>query len=1592
MVGSTFWNRLRLAGITLLLFGALGYLVSLLLFIPRPVPLVALAVTAYDRPYAPNGMALENVRRLAETFGDYENIRSRVFDDVERPLDVPSTLAQQLKTIIPGGPGRWWFGRKTIVLYISAHGVVDAAGEPALVVNEPSSERPMMWPVRQLLQSVDSLVTGPRVQRLVILDAGLIDQQWEEGLVANRFATRVDQLVQELAFPRLAVLQANGFGEPATVSPELGGTAFGYFLAAGLRGAADLAGNNDHRISLRELERYLQTSIGQWSSQTRGRWQQPIVSPGGVDFELAAADNYVAPAPKPWQLPANIGELDAAWERFRQLDGDAVLTAAPLVWADLQQLLSRWEQLVWSGQAYGAQRQEVRDRVLSLLDQLESIVRPASPLNYGTVSQIERWNRLQPAWNPQSRFMASVAGDRSADGQLSKLTQRWSTLADGKVQVELPQLTELQQEFLTASQAAGWQLKETQLLGMMIGSRAAVLNPALNQPLLGLWSRSAAAGATLDDRAALDWLNTWNQRLDQSRNALTDEYFTATPAVAAGLPELARQYGDLSAAGEQLSAAYAQRDRMLAEGPYWLRWCLNESRWRGDENPLRIWQQLVPTLARLDEELSHPVQAGTLGEVNQRLGREGANLVSGAPDCVEIYTQLLDLFLQRHQELVNLVSEEVTQHRAEILQLLELPLPHIERSTLRSRVMADERIVQPLLAQLSGPDLQKIDGQVPSTPAGIPKYADWLARLETHPAEGLLRLAASEVTEDAAVSAGAGSAGAGSDGAANRPAERAADSATQFDDRMSRWERDGRGLVERVRRLATQLARSVPGDGTPSPQELRQRLRAADRQARRLAFVVQPWPEAVDPCQARWVADRHARLLESATRELRDFWGPDYFQRAARHQLDLAADQAVQSPQLARLLTDESVAITNELDRLVQASQKWQPVTGVSPVISDDLPQAMADVRFQLEANDQVASGLATVFLVDGQPADRDRSPRQTTATQKPPAELALRLTSAAGDAPKGVGSLAIEYYFRGHERLTPIVTEPGLTVQALPVPESARVVVEDAFFGRLVVVLDCSGSMVTDQRFKAARQSLYNLLDTLQKLPRCEGEVAIFAYGHRTNWRKDTPADFKSWTQALYDPDATGVHPSADVELIVPMAPLNAQHARRIRERVDQLSSRGLTPLYLSIKEALTAMAPVGDGELHILVLTDGNNQQGLAIPKDTAEQELARITTADEVRATPGFRQARVDICLFGVTNPQDAQYGPLKQIAQDSRRGEFVTAGNEQELSRRLVGLALGEFRVVSAGAGQQDFISTGLPQILEKVEPNTEYQVEYDGVFDRLTASGIRLEGGEAVEVDFSPAEHQLQFKGFRESMQTLPESHREISSAGQRWNVRVHDPEEQTNGTVSFRVSLQNLDATEFTRRPTAIWAELRPIVGQRPHVYDSPPPADTPTYYFMDRSFEPGRPVPVLQLDALRWPTEARFADVRIWLTFQDSNSLRMATKPLNIAAPREIELSKDVRLAYTVDPVDKVPWTISITESHQPDSTLFPLVVLGPAGSERTTHTFLNDARQARHVWRFPTIPPALSGQAEVPIRVGSHSNLAEWIETGPLLIQLRR
>ncbi|MGO9115756.1 MAG: hypothetical protein ACLP9L_41650 [Thermoguttaceae bacterium] len=441
--------RLRVVFWSVLFAGLVGVYIYYVFRQVVRTPLVAYVATKYDSPIPPNAWASEDLSGLQEMSSEGSLLQEKRIVDFHK-VDTWeskdqwfSDIRHAIASATPGGPSR-----TSIIIYLSMHGVVDEKGEPCLIPPGVSPWKSSDWvPVREILTELfkySDKKYASKIEawdKLLILDCNRIDANWSLGQFYNGFAEGLQAVVEKAQVPRLHILNSTSPGQVGYSSPELRRSVFGYFLAQGLNGAADVEsdGNHNKQVSLRELYGYLKAKVSQWVIQNRGDVQEPMLLPElakdapDIPLVFRRSDEGTVMPPPVERNPRWV-KMAGLWEQHAALRAKTPTPyrEKPLEWADYQFNLLRAEQLLEAGSAYES---DFDATVVSLNRQATALGeaangREAVPYNLALAEQWHRFSskdllKLPAPWLPGVKPIESgpaeekkpVAAKDKADGK-----------------------------------------------------------------------------------------------------------------------------------------------------------------------------------------------------------------------------------------------------------------------------------------------------------------------------------------------------------------------------------------------------------------------------------------------------------------------------------------------------------------------------------------------------------------------------------------------------------------------------------------------------------------------------------------------------------------------------------------------------------------------------------------------------------------------------------------------------------------------------------------------------------------------------------------------------------------------------------------------------------------------------------------------------------------------------------------------------------------------------------------------------------------------------------------------------------------------
>jgi hypothetical protein len=676
-------HRMKLAIAALALAVLVGYYLVTVFFRPQNTPLLLVGLLDYAAPFAPNAWTAEDFERFRATFlsddgpGSVDNIRIPAGLDGRQwtsSANALLSLEQKLADLNPGGPGN-----ETVLIYLSGHGILDAEGRPCLVLptmrgNQPTwrpqLNRPEDLPlveVQEILNRIGDAYDGQDVKKVVLLDANRIQSNPRLGILQNRFVDALKNL--QFADENLFLVSSADVGQSAWTLPDMGGTAFGYYVCKGLEGQADGASQSapDDEVTLDELCQYLRREI---AVQVRNRYvavQAPLLLPANsaarakeirltwTNRESTPEEASVEPTP-----PVDWRQIDALWKRHTDLKETPIAALSEsterwlrdyqlgtdrpamfrgpdvLSWEAFQQGLLRLEELNLAGRYYTnqAQRlyadlQQLAERLSHSADaaafppelalravavppgvqqQVDSLIKapPKEPELLIALQKLPYSQRAKAVWNYWLRWANSVSPTSVAE---------YRRTIDGVLAAPPDASTDalgvcdsVEIRFLRLLDPRDFAPAEL-FADQAIPLQAAILSRDLSE---------AAAWATEDPRVHYA-IQDLVARGDAARRREEDRLFVKPAEAAAGRKSESHEYyKQAMALAVELSAAFEVRDQASQELPYLARWLVLR-------NQTETEQAAVPTQLSLCQGTIAANQqlALTIGEMMDKLLTSG---------------------------------------------------------------------------------------------------------------------------------------------------------------------------------------------------------------------------------------------------------------------------------------------------------------------------------------------------------------------------------------------------------------------------------------------------------------------------------------------------------------------------------------------------------------------------------------------------------------------------------------------------------------------------------------------------------------------------------------------------------------------------------------------------------------------------------------------------------------------------------------------------------------------------------------------------------------------------------------------------------
>jgi len=1495
--------------------------------IPVRTPVLVLTLTNYPAPIPPNAWAQEDARHWPTAASDSNLLGSTVRAGSGGAADVEALLAA-VRRARPGGPNK-----DVVLVYVSAHGVVNSEGEPCLLL-PPAAGRPAgeLWhldekrwlPVRRLLADLSAHRPTPRwnwfrpareTKLVLFLDAHRLANCWPLGLATNPFAAALRRTVAELVearkTPGVYVVAAADEGEAALTSARHGRSAFAAYVQLGLQGAAA----QQRHVTLLGLQNYLRSAVDAWAITARASHQRPVLLPAirtDRDFPLAHAatpppDPQADRPPKPavpWEDVNALWDFLANHQPWLENPRGLATRGRWLQWVHLRNQLLRLEQLNQAGQAYRQEAIDLLATCSTLRQKMQSFSLP------GQVPSL----LLARAWDPELDQTVSGDADR-VRGFLQKIAQALpdEQLAEAYAEVrsisleawvaaiwqwsQQPDRTadELRQALsrldgATRSAAAGMPWAEEWLLRMLFAPQrgehaeypAGLLPPGVPatwwQALLACRQQGQAAAALADPRAAL-FLQPAYAGPDEAQRRGLDLLFCGDGQAVAACQAAARGYAEARQRAEQLEQAWLACDWATADLP-----------WYGQAS-----------LQEPEAAASAETEAGLAA------GWETWNAFrASAGRVADLARQERTLLRQLDEAAARSLAGEAWNEEEPPWNNLLSRSQQLQRRLTELRARYDAWLGE--LEEWSAHALaRRAWGEVLSLPLALQGRGAWRARyqkaLEREPEfqvrprrrqaeqQDQRQPASRRPTPEAPLMALLGLEPTG--GAQTQMYQNAARIRSEL---RQRW------------RQAWPSA-SQSSEAVPLPQDAAEARRAIADAARPVREAAVLWgvapAAAEDPIARLFQFDWHLVLLWHGRRALEDFWlvrdaassGPA-FQRLARRFID-AADNILGSS------GDASRALRERLRQAERAAQDLARLDLPSEVLVDNEQKTFElDVSVSL-AQDLPSPGQAAIFaLAILNAAPSPDTPLAARASLSIPLAQSPQVKKLQAEARPAQWVTALVY--RGYVKEAPFtVRGPGTALEVVyrPAPVLPAAVYVEGEAARdpiIVFIFDYSASMNepapgNKKRIDYARQAMLDVLGDLAQPGRYD--VGLWLYGHRVGKRTGTGE--RHWrvpAEVQASLERQGIWPNNDVEEVIAPRRLNAQSYGAFEAALSPQLGWGVTPLYQAMTQAMEKGFPspeeVGNRPRWLVVVTDGVNEvdqlQGQPpLPRAYSLADVEAALVRDAQRYQEPLRLCMV-FCAPPPSEPEKAaQYAQLKRLADSAERGrQFVERPEADQIINALRdSLGLREFVLLeeSATVGQRERGRAPLGTAVRVPPPfasDMRFRVELASL-PQVAPAPLILLGGEAIRLyaERRGTSWMLRHRRYPtagEDVVLLPAEREHVS------NPWAH-PQEPLQ-PAAFYVAVHDVKREGRGRRfRVSVQNDDGSRFSPRPAqmlalLHPSPLDRRTDalgTFFFCDLDVEPGQPVPILSFHAANWPAGVRRAVLDLWFRMAQAQPTR---------------------------------------------------------------------------------------------------------------------
>jgi hypothetical protein len=1337
------WHGYRWAFVTLISLALVGLLISQL--IPKKKTLlIFIAATHYESPVPLNPWAIEDGEALGKLT---KNLLVTEYEP-------GASGAEKRKGILPQSlnPGR---GESPVIVYVCAHGVVSKNREPCLLFPGISTDAPERCRVSDLLDEINEKVPKRR-NALLILDCNRIRANWSMGIIYNTFFERVEQLIKDKNIPRLAVLMSAGPGQTNWTSADFGGSIFARYLQLGLAGEA---GNSNHEVTLKDLEKYLKEKIGDWSLFNRGERQEPVLitAQSDTDFHVAEAGKNQEELIKAFQHssapPPTVSDevLEKFWGDVEGLRGK-LRRFDPTALHDLEHRLLRLEELSRAGKGYADQAK------LEAADDGELKTR------------IKKANEY---WEKVSKSPIAVLHGRGLKSAYSTPACKYFGVPDRPGQLIETELDSAVQE---------QQISQTKEVKQVLQLRKDAEELAVPSEVNGLPGDERAHYYT---RAALE-------KADDQRRVIEDLLFIGDQIATQNGKSIAQKCQALTsstaAAQRKASEAFTMRDQTLAENPYLAAWlCDPLCEIDSPDNTLRTkFAQLLEDANKFDHEINQ-VAPG-----RSDLSQGAIELIGEFEALKNDFNRAFDASVSQADQTpegtevgsISSDKQNTESHEAggakkwrQLEAALHIPLNGSKRKEwLKRSAELTKGLHEAFFAPEGKPkkDEQADQHQPQNERAG--SFADSQKEWVLHPLLSIVQVKVPSAKELKEL----------------KP------------DEFLNWCDDAAKAVRENLKVRTEV--TVPhnrNDLWPAESALR---------AKGALMHVGPEHEAGenDAIERLLRYDIQQLLIWNAQRAIKDFWQDKndgevpFFARAARNYVEAAKEL-------------EKTSIVGLRDQIAAVEQKLQMKGESLPLKVTPGPSREAEEGAEVSVTFDTQSfqfpygrnGYAAIQLVPRRSGPKKPPPIRTWFVDWA-AEGGKRaqFTHNIADANRGE-QLDAAAFFRGRVKNVEVVLPkvPIISVKYQPANYRGQSV---TLSGKkenssIDIILDWSGSMSPRKhpaRMPEAKVLFEGLLhDILERNKHGEEiDVGVWFFGHRIGWADEAgTATIISESFAGQKTELKGLGPADDVERILAPHKFNAAELRTVQERMNVLRPFGETPLYLAIKRALAEDFANGarSSNAYIVAITDGQGDDEKPI------NAALKAGVVNEWQKTPNVR-----VYLWAIDTPPLAA-DPLKVLADDIK-GTFVPTNDAVTLKKtRDEILPDNTYSIAPSGQAPRS-----------KAKLNDQFPIDDSLLHKDLAISfksverSLRVDRGEAISLEVRKAGDgkEIVGKSYEEGMKEEM-----LADSDPPLKLRLYQPQLK-NDAVEFQISLQRDPPSQYlyTPRPAETWLEITPEINNVP--------------------------------------------------------------------------------------------------------------------------------------------------------------------------------